>query len=106
MHRSSYPRRYLSGAPAGDQNADCLDGDEHIQPKGKVFDVVEIVLDLDPGFIRAGRIALGDLGPAGNTGPNNMPINIKRNFLVELLYKKTLLRPGADPAHIPFQDIP
>ncbi len=85
--------------PAEDRFEDDLD----IQPDAPVVNVPEV--QFNP-FFDAGVSAVAVyLGPAGNAGLHLVLHHVERNGFLELLDEIGELRPGADQAHIAFEDV-
>lgn len=100
--------RSASGLPrakAGQNSADGLEHDEHIQPEGEVLDVVKIVFDLDASIIGIGGITVYHLSPAADPGPHDMTVHVEGDLPLELIDEGALLRSRPYQTHVPFEDV-
>ncbi len=103
---STQSHKVGSASPeAGQDGADGADGDEGVHDEGQALHVVEVVGELYRRLVGAGGVALGDLGPAGDAGPDDVAQAEVGDRFLELLDELDLLRPRADEAHVPFEDV-
>src|SRR5216684_429901 len=79
--------------------------DEEIQEKGKVLDVVEIVLQLLERVVDRSAIAILDLGPAGDSWLHGEALHVVRDLLLKLMDELRPLGARPDEAHVPDQDV-
>ena len=70
-----------------------------------MFDVEEVVLELDSGFLLTGSVAMPDLSPSSNPWSDGMSKRVKRNCLAEIFGESGLLRSWPDYAHFPTQNV-
>lgn len=97
--------RQLARAEAGNDGVQGFKQYQHVQRKGKMLDVVKIVLDFNLGFVFVAGIALGNLRPAGKAGFDDVAVAVKRDAALELIDKIFLLGARADQTHVALQDI-
>src|SRR5439155_9418365 len=85
---------------------DCLEHDQQIEPKGHVFDVVEIELQLFASLGQARAISIPHLRPTRQSRANHMPEIEVRNLFREPRHKLRPFRARPDKSPIGAQHIP
>lgn len=79
---------------------DGFDDDQQVKRQRIMADVVKVVAELDSGFFFCGCVALHDLCPASDAGPNQVPIGVAGDADGEFIDEGVLFRAWADQAHV------
>src|SRR5262249_55907343 len=95
----------LSRAAACQDNTDRLHNDNQIQKEPIIFHVIKVVCQLISSVFERGSVGIVCLSPTGNTRLDAMTLTVKRDRAAELIDKQRSLRPRADKAHIPVQNV-
>src|SRR5262249_30267614 len=97
--------RSSSCTESADHRADGSKGDQQVEPKGAVLDVVKVVMQLASRRLDLRDVALIDLRPAADPGPHDVTVAVEMNPALVPIGELTRLRAGTDPAHLAAKDV-
>src|SRR5713101_6879249 len=101
------PRKGISlRAPAEQHNLDGLEHDHHVEAERHVLEVIEIVLQLLFGVLKAVAVLVAHLGPTCDSRPDRIAYSVKRNLFCQHLHKFRTLWARPDKAHIALEHAP
>src|SRR5258708_24756165 len=92
-------------APAEQNDLERVDHNPDVEPERDVLDVVEVVTHLLDLFFEAVRIAIPDLRPARDAGPDRGSKGVERDLLGKQGDVRRRVRPRPDEIHVPAQDV-
>src|SRR5258705_13862935 len=80
---------------------DGVEEDEHVERKGQVLDVEQVVLQFLQRVFDAGAVGVPHLCPPGESRPYDVPLTIERDLAGQLCDKLRSLRAWPDETHVP-----
>src|SRR5574337_1432796 len=94
-----------AGAESRNQGAQGTNQNGNIQPSGHVPDIVDVTLEFFRSRFNIRSVAVSDLRPAGNPGPDDLAETVKRYLCLEIPHEIDLLRPRAHQTHVSQQNV-